>query len=342
MIDRREILDAEGRVETTSYRALGYRMIQMRSYENKFLPKHNLQLMMQRDESWRRRYIEGEWGILEGTIHRVSPLSVLETGDAAGGVKTDGEELLRWMRETCRLHRVLDHGDSSPTACVWFAVDGSGNVFAYREYYAPDRLISDHRRWIHDMSAGEGYGLNLADPSIFFKTQRTRGGKWSVADEYADVRISRETALHWSPGDNNELGTRNRIGEYLAVDPNRVHPITKERGAPRLYFVTASDGFPHGVRNLLKETRAQRREQTGTINGRPTFSDDRSDKIPDHAYDCLRYFIASRPSAAKQATAPIPAGSFNSVARRLDEFNRADGFRMMAREARRRYAEKRA
>jgi hypothetical protein len=68
------------------------------------------------------------------------------------------------------------------------------------------------------------------------------GGRWSVADEYSEVLSQpRETAVFWSRADNNELGTRNRINEYLRFDPTRIHPVTKEPGAARLFFVKEND-----------------------------------------------------------------------------------------------------
>jgi hypothetical protein len=35
----------------------------------------------------------------------------------------------------------------------------------------------------------------------------------------------------------NELGTRNRINEYLRFDAERIHPVTREPGSARLFFV---------------------------------------------------------------------------------------------------------
>lgn len=312
--------DANGEPLFTSYKDLGYTMIHMASYENKFLPLHNLAAMMQRDESFRKRFIEGRWGITEGTIHEVDPLSIIETDpEAQGEVQVDPVEFVEYLRRCCTLHRTLDHGDSSPTSCGWFAVDKEGNIFAFREYYVPNRLISYHRARISEMSEGEYYKFNQADPSIFFKTQQKYGGRWSVADEYKDPRVGADSVLHWQPADNNEMGTRNRISEYLTVVPDRIHPITKERGAPRLFFVKASDCYPYGVKHMLRELRAQTRMQIGTDNGRPIYSDDRNDKnIPDHAYDLIRYMVSSRPPVATEPVKMLSPDSFEAVRRRMN------------------------
>lgn len=271
---------------TLSYEDLGYRMFHMPSMENRFLPAQNRQALLAHDDAFVRRYVRGEWGLPEGAIHVVDPLSVVP----------GSPELLDWFRNTCTLHRFLDHGESSPTCCLWMAVDRNGNVFLYREYYLPNALISTHRANITALSEYERYDFNQADPSIFYKEMQKHGGRWSVSDEYADCREHpTRTALHWAPADNNELGTRNRINEYLRVDPERIHPITKQTGAPRLFFVTANASYPQGITHALAQTRAQRREKVGTDLGRPVFSDERDDSITDHAYDCVRYGIASRP-----------------------------------------------
>ena len=69
--------------------------------------------------------------------------------------------------------------------------------------------------------------------------------------------------LHWAPADNNELGTRHRINEHLRVDPARVHPITHQRGTPRMFFVREGPEYPNGCSHVIRETQAQRRVKIG-------------------------------------------------------------------------------
>jgi len=322
-----------------SYHDLGYKMWMMDSRENKFLPKQNIELLMTKDESFVRRFVRGEWGIPEGQIHYIPGESFI-----------DGSyDLLESLRQRCVLYRVLDHGDASPTCVLWFAVDEAGNVFCYREYYKPNLLISQHRKNIYEYSKYaindpsvdyiEKYKGELADPSIFLKNQQRKDGFHSVADEYGDCKGQpRRTAIFWQRGDNDELGTRNRINEYLRVDPDRVHPITGERGAPRLYFMKRNENYPRGCYHVIQETRAQRRVKIGSDLGKPIFCDDRDEDIPDHSYDCLRYMIAERaPVAPKEKEVRNPR-SFDEIAARHDRFMRRGGFKMQLRHARRRAA----
>ncbi len=307
-----------------SYHDLGYKLVTMRSDENKFLPKQNLQQMMQHDDSFVRRFVRGEWGIPEGQIHELLPESILEPEPG----------FVDYLLNTCSLHRTLDHGDTAPTACLWWAVDREGNAYCYREYYQAGRLISDHRRAISELSGAERYTLNHADPSIHYKTMQKHGGRWSVADEYADVQfLPHETALFWEPGDKDELSVRNRISEHLRIDPDRIHPVTKQKGSPRLFFLKHTPSYPQGCDYAIRELRAQRRKRLGTDMGKPIFSGERDDKIPDHAYDCIRYLVASRPPLATETARRVPARSFEAVRRDYLRWKRRGGQRELARRA---------
>lgn len=317
---------------------LGYRMWTMRSDENRFLPKQNLDLMLEKDQSFVRRFVRGEWGIPDGQIHKVEASSILDFDPI----------VFEYLLRACTLHRALDHGDSAPTCCLWFAVDREGNIFVYREYYRPGELISYHRERISELSSWNGvperYQLNLADPSIFIKTMQKHGGRWSIADEYADcVNLPRESALFWQPGDNNELGTRNRVNEYLrprgsgkknpvsGEEERRPHPISKELGYwPRLFFIKKCESYQFGCDWALRQTRSARRKKIGTDNGRPIFSDEREESVPDHAYDPLRYFIASRPAPPTVGVKRYGQNTFAAKRKLVKELYRRGAFRIAA------------
>lgn len=296
-----------------SYRDLGYRMFHMPSLDNKFLSLENKQALLAHDEAFIKRYVRGEWGLPEGAIHVIAPESMIE-----GSL-----ELLDYLRASCTLHRFLDHGDSAATCCLWMAVDRNDNVFWYREYYLPNALISTHRQNITALSEGERYDLNQADPSIFNATMQKHGQRWAVSDEYADIRaLPTHDALHWTPADNNELGTRNRINEYLRLDPERIHPITRVKGSPRMFFVKATESYPQGVVHAIRQIRSQRRVKIGVEMGRPIFSDERDDTVTDHAYDPVRYGMASRAPIARAPQPDASRGTFFGEQQRLVKHQR--------------------
>jgi len=311
-----------------TYRKQGYRMIHFDSTKNVFLPEQNKALLLEGTKEFIDRFVHGKWGIPEGQIHKINPLSILKWSPEVEAYLAD-----------CKLSRTLDHGESSPTACVWWAIDKWGNLIAYREYYQPDRLISYHRQKLYDLSlkkvvtkiAGttqeewvqEKYSSEIADPSIF-NPRTQRGLSVSVAEEYYEVNEAKSdahSAIWWMRGDNNELGTRNRINEFLRVDKDHKHPITGKLGAPRLYFIERSSDYPYGCNEVIRETRAQRRIKIGTQDGRDVFSDDRDESIVDHAYDTLRYRVADLDALPVEAIRRPPPGS---VAHTIAEFKRQD------------------
>jgi phage terminase large subunit len=273
--------------EHDHWKGLGYKVLINSSRENAFLGQANLDTMLSKGAEWVRRWVDACWGEVEGQLHAVHPLSLI--------IPTP--ELIAQIKDTHRKFRALDHGDTSPTCCLWGSSDREGNIFVTKEYYKADTLISKHRENISFLSKGDFYDFSVADPSIFFKTAQKHGGKWSVADEYSDVNfLPLQTALFFKAADNNELGTRNRINEYLAVDPEHVHPITKEKGSPRVFFLIRTSDHPMGCFELLKEIRAQKREKVAE----GVYSDKRDDSVVDHSYDAFRYMVAARPSVARQ------------------------------------------
>jgi len=237
-------------------------------------------LLLEKDPEWIAKYIRGEWGYSTSAIHTMPKECILEPT----------ESLLAKIKAKGNLFRILDHGDSAPTCCLWMAIL-EGNLIFYREYYVPGRPISYHRRAITDLSIGEEYSASYADPSIFKKNKQKESKIWSVADEYDDDNIPGPT-LFFQPADNNEFATRNRINELLIKSERNTHPITGERGAPGIYFVKKTPDYSNGVSHAYQQLQNQRKVLLGVVNGKSYYSDDRDKNQVDHAYDCVRYGVA--------------------------------------------------
>lgn len=262
-----------------SYADMGYVKIDMPSYENRFLSAENLQGLYAAGDV--DRYVEGKWGKRQGQIHKIHKDSLIP----------GTMEMVNTIRMRCKLARVFDHGSTGVTCVGWFGIDSDGNVYAFREYYMPDKRISEHREAIFGMSEHERYSENLADPSIFAHYVGKGGIKWSVAEEYSEKgTINPRTAIAWSKANNDEFGTRNRIQEFLAFDHNHINPFTGKRGSPRVFFLLRSEELEDGIVQMHRQIEAQRREQLDD----GTFINDRDEKIVDHAYDVFRYYIAAR------------------------------------------------
>lgn len=244
---------------------------------------------LKRDPEWIAKYVRGQWGSSSAAIHFLRPESLLEPSE---NVKVGDREysLVQWIKEKGALTRVMDHGSSAPTCCLWVAAI-AGVYIAYREYYVGDKRISYHRREICQLSEDEEYEANYADPHIFDKASQAKGGIYSVADEYRDDELD-APPIFWQKADNNEFATRNRINELLAPSDRFKHPVTKVSPAPGFYFVKADESYPNGCRESYRQLGAQRKKLAGTVDGKNIYDEDRDPAITDHAYDCVRYYVA--------------------------------------------------
>lgn len=59
--------------------------------------------------------------------------------------------------------RAVDFGYTNPFCCAWYAIDGDGRMYLYREIYRTQRLVEDHAREIVRLSAGERIEATVAD-----------------------------------------------------------------------------------------------------------------------------------------------------------------------------------
>lgn len=256
-------------------------MYEATSADNPALSPENLAILRRKGKTFRKRFYLGQWGIFEGQIHEIHPESILDN------FPPSFVELI--LREG-RLFRVLDHGTSAPTCNLWFALYKQW-LICYREYYLADARISEHRKAIAELSGDEQYMLSLCDPDIVKKRADKFGNTSSIADDYADKNLSGDP-IYFQGADSNEMRTRNAIDELLAKDEDVQHPITQRFDSPKLYFLKRSKRYPQGCQHAISQTRRQRREEAGIINGETHFTDKRVPGVVDHAYDPVRYMCS--------------------------------------------------
>ncbi|MDE2105869.1 MAG: phage terminase large subunit [Patescibacteria group bacterium] len=91
----------------------------------------------------------GRWAAAEGLVYEFDRAVHL----------IDRRELPKEWRRI----RVVDFGYSNPFVCQWWAIDGDGRLYLYRELYRTQRLVEDHARDIARLSAGESYEATIAD-----------------------------------------------------------------------------------------------------------------------------------------------------------------------------------
>lgn len=246
-----------------------------------------------RDQEWVDKYIKGKIGSPKAQIHKVDPLSIINPDDYS---IEEFNKLINLIKTRASLYRILDHGETGITACGWLAILNDLYIY-YREYYVSATLISNNRINICDLSIDEEYTADLADPQIFKKTTQTisgiKSGFRTVAEEYCDTDITSAPAIYWTPADNSELATRNRINEFLQLQSRYFHPITKISPAPRLYFINKSQNYSYGCQQAIIQIKQQRRKLLGSDNGKNIYSEERDESIIDHAYDYVRYGLAN-------------------------------------------------
>lgn len=264
-------------------------------------------IALQRDEEWVAKYVKGLWVAGESQLHSLKNDSLL----------TYNEDFLKEVLSKSRLYRTMDHGDSAPTAVVWWAAY-KGIYIGYREYYMPNRTISEHRHALSELSASEKYSGNYADPSITRKSGSKDEKFFTVADEYRSSAI-KAPSISWTGADNNEFATRNRINELLRVSTIFRHPITGNSPAPGIYFIQQAPDYQYGCKHVIRQISMQKKVVLGEIDGKKIYSDERDPDVEDHAYDNLRYFVAihgSAPADIKPPTQPLSFNYYLALAKR--------------------------
>lgn len=294
------------------------------THDNPAISESLKRAMRSREAAWVDRFYWGKWGIAGGAIHYVSNQSIIawDMKETRNNIR----KLLEVIKKDGIKYRVMDHGESAPTCCLWFAwlpptvlyqnygIKSKGIHVCYREYYQPGKIIKFHREMIHQLSIDEKYYGNYADPQIFKKTQQKYGGFWTTAEDYTDNRhltpdeIIKAPPICWQPADNAEMSSRDAIHELLQLDDAAFNPITHEMGGPAMYFIKKhAVEYPNGCANVIQQTQAAKRKKIGNENGEDIYSDERADS-PDHSYDPFRYYslipkmgnLPERPKVAPQ------------------------------------------
>lgn len=98
----------------------------------------------------RLRLKEGKWVGAEGAVYEEYRYEthVIEPFTIPAG----------WRR-----FRAIDFGYRNPFVCQWWAVDGDGRLYLYRELYRTGRIVADHAEEIKRLSAGETFEFTVAD-----------------------------------------------------------------------------------------------------------------------------------------------------------------------------------
>jgi hypothetical protein len=201
--------------------------------------------------------------------------------------------------------RCMDHGRTNPTACIWVSVSPEGDFFAYREFVGADATITDNVQKIVQMSGNElkYVGEQATSAGLLTRYREIMGSEgeqymFDVIDgrsfkspdlnSRANVgELYRIAGLHrMQPAPIQSVeATIPVIKEYLRIDPERQHYVTKKQGAPRLYIMRSCP-------QLIKDVKAYRnredKSRTGVVSEKPHSKN-------DHTLDAIRYGFMKNP-----------------------------------------------
>lgn len=273
-------------------------------------PGYVAELSASAPKEWVLKYLKGIWGASEGAIFKEFD-EILHNLDNWINPHDDSEyHRFAWPMNICL---AIDHADTGIVAMVLVGIDIFGNMFALQEYYGNNKLVSEHCFEAREkfspflsMNTGSGstmlkrYMYQLIDPSTTQKTQQKGNSLQGIIEDYRGCGFPAIPA--WNALEHGY----NLISEHLHPIPIHRHPVTGLMGSPSLFI--SKTRCPE----LWKQLRGIKR--VIKPNGIVQFVG------VDHALDCLRYIVNSRPRRPELSR--IDEGNMSSadlMARRAHE-----------------------
>lgn len=229
-------------------------------------------------EEWVKRYLDGSWDVFEGQIYKEFDRKVHCYDHVEVGKYWDK-------------YRVIDHGYTNPTCCIYVAIDHDGTIWVHDEHYERFLTIEENAHVIKSKQPDWGEAITLIDPSCFSATQQGSGKICSVADEYAKHGIV-AISPYSRDGKMEEAVGINLVKRYFKANRLRIH-----------------ERCIHGIRELL---RYRWRDLGASARGNQNEYEIPVDK-DNHFVDCIRYFCAYRPPDAPPPPPPAEANTVHAA-----------------------------
>ena len=170
----------------------------------------------------------------------------------------------------------IDPAMTGTTAALMIAVDESGNLFIFNEFYEQNKRVSETSQVIKGKVPRW-----LIDPAAQAKTVNRNGQLYSLFDEFAD------NGIYPQPAENDVDAGINRVAEYFKASKIKIFRNCKNL-----------------IDELLKYHWSEERETaSGILTPKPY-------KSYDHAVDCLRYLVMSR---VNKSVVPKPRSQDRSM-----------------------------
>jgi phage terminase large subunit len=198
----------------------------------------------------RKAFVEGNWDVFEGQY--------FEEWDPTKHVINSFQIPDDWPK-----YRSIDpSGQNGITSCHWYAVNGAGDVFVYKEHYGKGLNAHEHARQIKKMSGNEEYQYTTIDSSADANT----GHEETMLDIYRKNGVDNL----WPSGKQQRVAGWDIVREYLK------HTLS---GKPFGLYVFRE------CKHLIRTLPALEHD---IMN-----SDDVDTTGEDHAEDELRYILQS-------------------------------------------------
>jgi len=264
------------------------RRVKSRHEDNPSVTPEYLQMLSQLTGVRRARLYRGEWAAADGMVYEDAWNAALNLKDRSA-ISQRPHDLYgdcglphEWPR-----YLAIDFGytERHPFVCRWYAEDGEGALWMYREIYMTNRLVEDHAADIRKYSR---WGVSPhGDPLP----------RAVICDHDAEGRatLERHLGLRTTAADK-------RVLEGIQVVSSRMRPAGD--GRPRLYYLR--DALVERDRVLVDAKRptcgAEEVESyIWKIGGAIHRTHDEVEKDNDHAMDCDRYLCMYRDMRAQAA-----------------------------------------
>jgi phage terminase large subunit-like protein len=172
----------------------------------------------------------------------------------------------------------IDPAATGTNAAIWLAVDDSGNLYATKEYYEREQVVSEHAKGIKIRCGGEPVDIWLLDPTWGrqrnAETHKTGAQLWR--DSGIPVRLP-------DVGDDFGLNVSREYINATAI-PNSRHP--------KFYAFKDLPNFRFEMKHYTWDTFAKG-EQKGLSKDKPR-------KRNDHLINAWQYACSLRPRGKKQ------------------------------------------
>ena len=247
-------------------------------------------------EMERRALLDGDWNIFAGQYFSEVRIDVhaFEPEDYS----RNGEPMpTEWGRFI-----VIDYGYfPHPASVGWYAVDGQGTIYRYKELLIQRLTYSELAEKIVEMCTtferdAIGKDFVIADPSIWAKKGAGEGK--SGAEEMQDAFDNVGVKWLMAKADNDRINGWRMMHQYLK--PMIVGKGDKQEITARLKVSTACNGWWKSVPELQHDpTRPDDVKKTGVREDTSIYSG-------DDAGDETRYAVMSRISTPKEAKSKEP------------------------------------